>query len=258
GRTKNGRRERWKSVPLISMIIANLGNFYNLSDQLLRMKRKVETSAKRGAGRGCHTPNDDSNNARSDISAENPLYLALEHATKIVPLPIPGNPVKEIGYADDTNVIASSDDSFLEVFRIFGQFERATNSKMNLKKTKVYGFGRWEKLRIWPIKELKVEEEYFTSLGIHFSSHYEISLRSMWKYIYDKIKNRLSMIKHRNFTLYQKVALINGLIASKLWYIAHIYPLPMEYTILINKEIFNFIWGSHTNPIKRDVLYNSK
>ena len=189
---------------------------------------------------------------------QDPLYLALEHATKIVPLPIPGKPVKEIGYADDTNVIASSDDSFLEVFRIFGQFEKATNSKMNLKKTKVYGFGRWEKRRIWPIKELKVEEEYFTSLGIHFSSHYDISLRSMWKYIYDKIKNRLSMIKHRNFTLYQKAALINGLIASKLWYVAHIYPLPMEYTILINKEIFKFIWGSHTNPIKRDVLYNSK
>ena len=29
------------------------------------------------------------------------------------------------------------------------------------------------------------------------------------------------MIKIRNFTLYQKAVLVNSLIASKLWYVAH-------------------------------------
>ena len=52
--------------------------------------------------------------------------------------------------------------------------------------------------------------------------------------------------------------LVNSLIASKLWYVSHIYPLPVEYVTLINQEIFTFIWGSNTNPIKRDTLYNSK
>ena len=37
------------------------------------------------------------------------------------------------------------------------------------------------------------------------------------------------------------------------------YPLPYKYIILINREIFYFVWGSyHYNPLKRDILYNSK
>ena len=80
----------------------------------------------------------------------------------------------------------------------------------------------------------------------------------MWKYIYDKLKLRLSIIRNRNFTLYQKAILINCLIASKLWYVFHVYPLPIENTTLINGEIFTFIWGSAANPIKREVLYNKR
>ena len=80
----------------------------------------------------------------------------------------------------------------------------------------------------------------------------------MWKYIYDKIKIRLSLIRNRKFTLYQKATLINCLIASKLWYVSHVYPLPLEYAKLINKEIFQFIWGSNVNPIKREVVCDIK
>ena len=32
----------------------------------------------------------------------------------------------------------------------------------------------------------------------------------------------------------------------------------MKYATLINKEIFQFIWGSGSNPIKREILYNKK
>ena len=80
----------------------------------------------------------------------------------------------------------------------------------------------------------------------------------MWKYIYDKIKIRLTLIRNRNFTLYQKATLINCLIASKLWYVAHVYLLPKNYVTMINQVIFNFIWGSDGRPLKREVLYNKK
>ena len=52
--------------------------------------------------------------------------------------------------------------------------------------------------------------------------------------------------------------MINSLIASKLWYTAHIYPLPVEFLKLINTEIFNYIWNSKANPVKREILYRSK
>ena len=62
------------------------------------------------------------------------------------------------------------------------------------------------------------------------------------------------MIKNRNFTLYQKAALVNSLISSKIWYAAHTYPLPVSFVKLINKVIFQFIWNSQADHIKRDIL----
>ena len=80
----------------------------------------------------------------------------------------------------------------------------------------------------------------------------------MWKYIYEKIKTRLAIIRNRNFTLYQKAILINCLISSKLWFASHVYPLPLKFATLINKEIFQFLWGSTSNPLKREVIYNKR
>ena len=189
---------------------------------------------------------------------QNPLYVALEHATNIRPLELPGNKVNEIGYADDTNIFTKDDESFLEIFKMFGKFEKATNSKINLKKTKVYGFGKWKDRTNWPINDIKVEIDHFYTLGIFFSCNYDNALNLMWNCIFNKIKNRIPLISKRMFTLYQKASLINCLLTSKLWYVSHVYPLTWKYTLLINGEIFRFLWGSQTNPIKREVLYNNR
>ena len=66
------------------------------------------------------------------------------------------------------------------------------------------------------------------------------------------------MIRDRYFTLYQKSVIVNSLLSSKIWYAAHVYPLPLEYSKLINKELFGFIWKYNYDPIKRDVLCNPK
>ena len=189
---------------------------------------------------------------------QNPLYVAIENANKIKPIVIPGNNISELGYADDTNLFVCDDNSILEIFKIFNQFEKATNSKINIRKTKIYGYGKWANRRNWPIADLKVEVEYFSTLGIVFSTNYKKALDTMWTGIYNKIKNRIALIKIRHFTLFQKATLINCLIASKLWYASHVYPLPLKYSNMINKVIFPFIWGSNADPIKRVILYNKK
>ena len=129
---------------------------------------------------------------------------------------------------------------------------------MNINKTKVYGYGDWKDRTIWPINNMKVEIDFFSTLGIIFSSNYDIAMDTMWKNVFNKIKNRIPIIRLRNFTLYQIAALVNCLIASKLWYVSHVYPLPLKYATMINQEIFQFIWGSKANPIKRETLYNNK
>ena len=48
------------------------------------------------------------------------------------------------------------------------------------------------------------------------------------------------MLTGRKFTIFQKAAVINVAILSKVWYIAHTYPLPKKYRKLINKESYPF------------------
>ena len=44
---------------------------------------------------------------------QNPLYIAIKEVNKTLPIEIPGNKTIEIVYANDTNVVASNDESFL-------------------------------------------------------------------------------------------------------------------------------------------------
>ena len=132
---------------------------------------------------------------------QEPLYKAFQMSRNIL-TPLIIEKQKYLGYADDTTFFVYCTNSILEIFLLLNKFEKATNSKLNVNKTKIYGFGDWNGRLNWPINGLKVETDHFTTLGIIYSCDYDIALKTMWKYIYDKIKSRLSMIRNRNFTLY--------------------------------------------------------
>ena len=68
----------------------------------------------------------------------------------------------------------------------------------------------------------------------------------------------LPVIRNSNYTLYQKACIVNSLLATKIWYVAQVYPLTMDIATRINIEIYRFIWGSNRDPIERDILYNLK
>lgn len=61
------------------------------------------------------------------------------------------------------------DESFIEVFHIINKFELASNSKINLKKTKLHGLGGWKNRVNYPINGMKVELDHFSTLAITFS-----------------------------------------------------------------------------------------
>ena len=62
----------------------------------------------------------------------------------------------------------------------------------------------------------------------------------------------------RKFTIFQKAVLINVAILSKVWYIAHTYPLSKKHSNLIDKELFPLLWNSKYNPIRWDIICQSK
>ena len=129
---------------------------------------------------------------------------------------------------------------------------------MNIDKTKIYGFGDWHGKMDWPVIGMKVEPNHFKTLGIIFSCNYDKALEDTWKQVITKIRRRIPLIKTRNLTIYQKVIIVNVLLASKIWYVAHVYPLPITFCNEIEREFLDFIFKRNYRPIKRVVLFNSK
>ena len=171
---------------------------------------------------------------------------------------IPCRPIKILGFADDTTLFVNSDLSLTSIFDILVDFGMASGINVNTKKTKIMGFGDWENRKDWPIPDLKIEKTEIKILGMIFCRDINLAIDLTWSEILSKIKTMTRLLSARHLTLYQRANIINSLILSKVWYNAHTYPLPKKYSKLISKEIFEYLWISKLNPIKRDVLYQSK
>ena len=148
-----------------------------------------------------------------------------------------------------------NDESIIEINNIVIKFENATGAILNRnKKTKIYGLGAWNKSSNWPLKWLKGEIISFKTLGIIYSNDFQVALATNWDQALAAIQSKIRSITIKKLTMYQKVVIVNSVILSKLWYIAHIYPLPMLTAKKINKEIYEYVWGMKNNPINRHTL----
>ena len=55
-------------------------------------------------------------------------------------------------------------------------------------------------------------------------------------------------------SIFQKAILINCLVYARLWYISHVYPLPLSYANKIKRLTFHYLWGKRYEPIRRNTL----
>ena len=55
-------------------------------------------------------------------------------------------------------------------------------------------------------------------------------------------------------TIYQKAILINCVVYARLWYISHVYYLPLTYANTIKRLTFHYLWGKAYEPIRRTTL----
>ena len=78
------------------------------------------------------------------------LCLAFK-LNKIYPPLLPSKQTKNLGYADDTSIIVKDDEGIVANFEVIKNFEKESNLKLNIQKTKIYGFGLWKDRIIWPI-----------------------------------------------------------------------------------------------------------
>ena len=173
------------------------------------------------------------------------FYRALVKSRIIRPLRMPDNTETTLlGYADDTNILIVNFESLIEVEKVILQFEQATGAILNRNnKTKIYGLGKWKDKENWPITWIKVEREYFYTLGVYHSNSYPDTQNKNWTSCISALKSHGQMLSNRKLTLFQRATYINACMLSKIWYVAHIYPLNLSFAKEINKIIFNYLWN---------------
>ena len=118
--------------------------------------------------------------------------------------------------------------------------------------------GKWKEKVDWHLEWLKCDNSALFTLGIFHCNSYLNTLKANWDNIAKKVDTHTRLLFGRNLTLFQRAAYVNSCILSKLWYIAHIYPLSPSYGLLIQRTVFKYLWGGRYEPIKRVTVCTEK
>ena len=185
---------------------------------------------------------------------QEPLYLAIKNNKEIPSPKLPNEMcIKLQGYADDSTIFICDEESLVTVFREVRRYEKATGAKLNTDKTKILGFSGWKNKSSWGLDWVKSVNKT-KILGIEYTGNYEETCKQNWENIKSKIARISSMLEQRNLTIYQKGIIINASILSKVWYIAHTFPLSKHDALAINSSVFKFLWHGMYQPIRRTTL----
>ena len=183
-----------------------------------------------------------------------PVLIRIRKDTDVKGFKIPGREEQKItAFADDSNFTLSDDVSVKKVIYHFEYFGMASGSKLNKHKSQGLYLGKWKTRSDHPfgiswVKKIKI-------FGIFFG---EVSNFEIWNPVYKKIVKTLNLYKSRCMSLYGKALIVNVMVLSKLWYLCSVLCLPEYYVVLIEREIFNFIWDGKIELLRRNICYFRK
>ena len=98
------------------------------------------------------------------------LAIQLRLNPNIVGFKVGGEKIVSLHYMDDTTIIIKQNRCFKEVIKELELYERATEAKVNYKKTKGLWTGSWKGRRTSPMPGIKWTSEDVRNLGIFFGN----------------------------------------------------------------------------------------
>ena len=143
------------------------------------------------------------------------------------------DPCKCSGYADDTTVAVTNDESIEETFNVYNKFERASGARLNRGKSKGMWAGSWKDRQDTPyglqwVKQLPL-------LGATFSvGDYSTPT---WEPAVSNLESRLSAWAGRQLSFQGKTVVINSLALSQVWHLCHVFPVPFWAGKRINTAV---------------------
>jgi hypothetical protein len=156
-------------------------------------------------------------------------------------------------YADDTTLLLSDDASIDEAFTIFDLYERASGAKINKGKCKGLWCGAFKE-RTDQLHGFDWYNDFIPEkiLGIFFGN--VDCTRLNWEAKIQKINNIIAAWRHRELSYKGKALVINGLLASTLWYHATSLPMPAWAVSQIEQSLYDFFWNYKRHLATKDIL----
>ena len=154
------------------------------------------------------------------------------------------------GYADDTIVAVTNDQSIEETFNVYSKFERASGALLNRGKSKGMWAGSWKDRQDTPyglqwVKQLPLLGATF-SVGDYSTPTWEPALSNL--------ESRLSAWAGRQLSFQGKIVIINSLALSQVWHLCHIFPMPGWAGKRILTAVWNFFWSGKRDLVARTMV----
>ena len=184
--------------------------------------------------------------------------MTLQKDHDITGIKINGKEFKSTMFADDaTFAMDGSLKSFKKLISILDDFRLISGLKLNVNKTIILRIGSLRYTNIHHLENLRFEwtSESAKTLGITFSNEKDKLIENNLLPKLNDFVNCLKRWNHRKLSLMGKVTVLKTFALPKLIYPLTVLDNPSVHIInKIKSELFNFIWDSKPDKIKRTVL----
>ena len=173
-----------------------------------------------------------------------PLLVALERCLSGLQLRGPSLEFSAVeAYCDDVNILTDRDEDFPKIDLEIKKFEKVSGAILSRsKKSKVMGFGKWNKRENWPLSWLSCERS-IKVFGIFLSNSYFETLNTNWNYRFEKVQRAIFSWSSRTLlTVQQRIEIVSIFALSRTYYVASILPLKSCFIKKFESLIGKFIW----------------
>ena len=182
-------------------------------------------------------------------------YIRNEKAIEGYQMPISGERVKHLQYADDTTGILKDLTEVEALLKLLQNYCAASGAVLNKAKTKGIHINHDENINLHCSIPVDWNKEDTKILGIIFTPNQVANRALNWKKVIENIEKRAKIMKTRSLSLKGKALIVNTILLSKAWHVGRVYMPTTEAIRKIQKIVFQYIWAKSHEPITRETLF---
>uniref|UniRef100_A0A3B3YRK6 Reverse transcriptase domain-containing protein n=1 Tax=Poecilia mexicana TaxID=48701 RepID=A0A3B3YRK6_9TELE len=157
----------------------------------------------------------------------------------IIPPGYYGRDIKLTMYMDDLTLLLVDNAAIKESLKVCDKFTIVSGLKINKSKSEA-NWGLIEQNNAIKVLGVQIGED----MGV-----------KNWETKWSKIQGKLLQWRERDLSLTGKVLVLKTELVSTLAHLASIFPLPHRVMTKLRKIMFQFLWGSKHEKLRREIMY---